>query len=144
MSPFVNSDCEELNFINSTDFFSQVNIYILHWIPLVQVLTVVLILNCTQYLKLNLSLFLHTTFPNPVQCGFSMFTNLGQSLFLLGHWYPCFGLLVTSALGFKVRMDLLAYVIHWLYATESSDSPLVQHLLTSSWCSMAAEPFPST
>ena len=26
--------------------------------------------------------------------------------FLRVHWYPCFGLLVTSALGFKVRVDL--------------------------------------
>ena len=28
--------------------------------------------------------------------------------FLWGHRYPCFGLLVTSALGFKARVDSLA------------------------------------
>ena len=28
--------------------------------------------------------------------------------FLWGHWHPCFGLLVTSALGFKARVDSLA------------------------------------
>ena len=27
--------------------------------------------------------------------------------FLWGHWYPCFGLLVTSPLGFKARVDPL-------------------------------------
>ena len=26
--------------------------------------------------------------------------------FLWDHWYPCFGLLVTSALGFKARVDI--------------------------------------
>ena len=49
-----------------------------------------------------------------------------------GHWYPCFGLLVTSAMGFKARMDPLhAFVLVW-----SSDSPLVQNVLTvnrSAW-----------
>ena len=34
------------------------------------------------------------------------------NLFLWGHWYPCFGLLMMSALGFKARVD-------------PSDSPLV-------------------
>ena len=28
-----------------------------------------------------------------------------------GHWYPCFGLLVMSALGFKARVDSLACVL---------------------------------
>ena len=28
-----------------------------------------------------------------------------MSSFLWGHWYPCFGLLVTSPLGFKARVD---------------------------------------
>ena len=27
--------------------------------------------------------------------------------FLWGHWYPCFGLLMMSALGFKARVDFL-------------------------------------
>ena len=35
------------------------------------------------------------------------------------------------ALGFKARVDLLACVHHYLCAMVSSDSPLVQHLLTS-------------
>ena len=29
----------------------------------------------------------------------------GTQFLLWGHWYPCFGLLVTSALGFKARVD---------------------------------------
>ena len=48
---------------------------------------------------------------------------------------PCFGLLVTSALGFKARVDVLcAFSLVW-----SSDSLLVRHLLTE--VSMAAKPF---
>ena len=47
-----------------------------------------------------------------------------------GHCYPCFGPLVMSALGSKARVDPLTCVFHHLHATESSDSPLVQHLLT--------------
>ena len=31
----------------------------------------------------------------------------GHESFLWGHWYPCFGLLVTSPLGFKVRVSSL-------------------------------------
>ena len=31
----------------------------------------------------------------------------GHESFLWGHWYPCFGLLVTSPLGFKARVDPL-------------------------------------
>ena len=56
-----------------------------------------------------------------------------------GHWYPCFGLLVTSALGFKARADpLLAFLLVW-----SSDSTLVWHLLTvyrSAWQSSLFDP----
>ena len=46
---------------------------------------------------------------------------------------PCFGLLVTSALGFKARVDPF---LHAFSPVWSSDSPLVQHLLTvqrSAW-----------
>ena len=43
----------------------------------------------------------------------------------------CFGLLVTFAIGFKARVDPLACMLCCLHATESSDSPLVWHLLTS-------------
>ena len=57
-----------------------------------------------------------------------------MSPFLWGHWYPCFGLLVTSPLGFKARVGSALFVldrgvrvtlhIPW-------DSPLVLHLPTS-------------
>ena len=41
-------------------------------------------------------------------CGFNLFIfKLPFLLFLWGHWYPCFGLLVTSVLGFEVRMNPL-------------------------------------
>ena len=30
----------------------------------------------------------------------------GHTSFWWGHWYPCFGMLVTSALGFKARVDI--------------------------------------
>ena len=53
---------------------------------------------------------------------------VGHKSFLWGHWCPCFGLLVTSALGFKARVDSLACVLPRLCTTDSSDSPLVQHL----------------
>ena len=51
----------------------------------------------------------------------------GHQSFLWGHWYPYFGLLVMSALGFK------AWVNPRLHAMDSPDWPLVQHLLTSWW-----------
>ena len=50
------------------------------------------------------------------------------SVLLWEHWYPCFGLLV---LDFKVTVDPLACMLCRLCAMDSSDSPLVQHLLTS-------------
>ena len=53
---------------------------------------------------------------------------VGHMSFLWGYWYPCFGLLVTSALGFKTRVDSLACVLPRLCTTDSSDSPLVWHL----------------
>ena len=46
-----------------------------------------------------------------------------------GNLYPWFGLLVTSALAFKARVDPLACVLHHLHATESSGSPLVRYQL---------------
>ena len=52
-------------------------------------------------------------------------TNFGRhESFLWGQWYPCFGLLVMSSLGFKARVNSL-------YAIDSSDSPPVWHLLRS-------------
>ena len=53
------------------------------------------------------------------------------SIFLWGQWYPCFGLLVTSALGFKVRLDP-----HCSSALASSDSPQVR--LESCRCHLAS------
>ena len=55
----------------------------------------------------------------------------GHQSFLWGHWYPLIGLMVTSALSFKARVDSFTCVLCYLYTTNSSDSPLVWHLLTS-------------
>ena len=49
-----------------------------------------------------------------------------------GHRCPCFGILVMSAFGYKARVDPLSCVHHRQHAAESSESPLVRHLL-SSW-----------
>ena len=54
-----------------------------------------------------------------------------QSFFCGGHWYSCFGNLVTSALDFKARVDPLTCMLHCLCTVESLVSPLVRHLLTS-------------
>ena len=54
-----------------------------------------------------------------------------QEIFLRGHWYFCFKLPVMSALGFNTRMDSLTCMIRCLCATDSWDSPLVRHQLTS-------------
>ena len=51
-----------------------------------------------------------------------------------GHWFPCFGLPVISAPGFKARVDPLARMLCCLHATEPSDSPLVRYLLISWRC----------
>ena len=34
-----------------------------------------------------------------------------------GHWYPCFGLLVKSPLGFKARVGSLIniWIVHWIF-----------------------------
>ena len=42
-----------------------------------------------------------------VVCLFFFKIFVGHESFLWGHCYPCFGLLVTSALGFKARVDFL-------------------------------------
>ena len=53
--------------------------------------------------------------------------------FFWGHWYPCFGFLVTSPLGFKARVGSALFAIfaeaNVMYIPQ--DSPLVLHLLTS-------------
>ena len=43
----------------------------------------------------------------------------------------CFGLLVMAVLDFKPRVDSLACQLCGNHVIDSSDSPLVQHLLTS-------------
>ena len=54
---------------------------------------------------------------------------LGYLFFLLGHWYRCFGRLVTSALNFKVRVHpSLACMLHHLH---TMGLLLVWYLLTS-------------
>ena len=53
--------------------------------------------------------------------------------FFWGHWYPCFGFLVTSPLGFKARVGSALFAIfaeaNVMYIPQ--DSPLVLHLPTS-------------
>ena len=49
----------------------------------------------------------------------NFFKNFGgHNSFLWGHWYPCYGLLVMSALGFKARVDpsLVCFVscVQWI------------------------------
>ena len=55
--------------------------------------------------------------------------------FFWGHWYPCFGFLVTSPLGFKARVGSALFAIfveaNVMYIPQ--DSPLVLHLPTSWW-----------
>ena len=65
--------------------------------------------------------------------GVSVQGSLCPGRSLSGHWYPCFGLLVTPSLGFKARVGsaLFAlgggvYVLHLPW-----ELPLVWHLLTS-------------
>ena len=50
--------------------------------------------------------------------------------FFGGHWYPCFGFLVTSLLGFKARVGSALFAIfaevNVMYIPQ--DSPLVLHI----------------
>ena len=58
--------------------------------------------NLTWYstYEVDINVMLHTNF-------FSFFKIFGVHMsFLWGHWYPCFGLLVMSALGFKNRVHI--------------------------------------
>ena len=61
----------------------------------------------------------------------------GHMSFLWGHWYPCFGLLVTSALGFKARVDSLACFLACMLFLRFTSGATPADLLTAS---MAAEP----
>ena len=60
-----------------------------------------------------------------------------------GHWYPCFGFMVTSSLGFKARVGsaLFAIFVEVDVMYIPQDSPLVLHMLTS--CQPAAQPITS-
>ena len=55
----------------------------------------------------------------------------GHQSFSWSHWYSCFGLRVTSVMGFKDRVDPLLACFLACIEMDSSDSPLVRHLLTS-------------
>ena len=58
----------------------------------------------------------------------------GHESFFWGHWYPCFGLPVTSPLGFKARMGSALFELSRGICVTLHvpwDSPLVWHLLTS-------------
>ena len=59
----------------------------------------------------------------------------GHMSFFWGHWYPCFGFLVMSPLGFKARVGSALFTIfaeaNVMYIPQ--DSPLVLHLPTSWW-----------
>ena len=48
-----------------------------------------------------------------------------------GHWYPCFGFLVTSPLGFKARVGCLIRIAEVNVMYIPWDPPLVLHLPTS-------------
>ena len=67
----------------------------------------------------------------------------GHKSFSWFHWYPCFGLLVTFALGFKARVDFLlahflAYVLFlrstsggtpfWLYRDQHGSRTFLMHI----------------
>ena len=47
-----------------------------------------------------------------------------------GHWYPCFGFLVTSPLGFKAKVGTI-YIVEVNVMYVPQDPPLVLHLPTS-------------
>ena len=48
-----------------------------------------------------------------------------------GHWYPCFGFLVTSPQGFKARVGCLIRIAEANVMYITRDPPLVLHLPTS-------------
>ena len=61
---------------------------------------------------INVRIILHSRNTDcPQSCFFENYFGRHQS-FLLGHWYPCFGLLVASALGLK---DFLIHVLVHVY-----------------------------
>ena len=60
--------------------------------------------------------------------------------FLWGHWYHCFGLLMTSAPGFKVRMGTLIHPLYRLDLRFTSGVTPADLLMAR----IAAKPFSST
>ena len=61
----------------------------------------------------------------------TFFQNLKQISPLRGIiWYPCFWLLVISALGFKPRVDPFAFTLCRLHTMYFSDWPLVARIVT--------------
>ena len=65
-----------------------------------------------------------------LECPLVKKTFGGHQSFLWATDTSNFGLLVTSALAFKARVDPIACMPCCLHVTNSSNSPLVQHLLT--------------
>ena len=62
---------------------------------------------------------------------FFFFLSFWRTHVLLGgHWYPCFGFLVTSPLGFKARVGFLIRIAEANVMYVPWDPPLVLHLPT--------------
>ena len=55
----------------------------------------------------------------------------GHMSFFWGHWYPCFGFLVTSPLGFKARVGCPIHIAEVNVMYIPRDPPLGLHLPTS-------------
>ena len=86
-------------------------------------------------IDLDINMAVHTVFIDlmfvDLKTSCKTFTFRGHQYFLWGFSYACFGLLVTSAMDIKARLDPLLCMLHHLCSVDSSDSPLVQHLLIS-------------
>ena len=62
-----------------------------------------------------------------------LFYNIlgGHMSFLWGHWYPCFRLLVTSALGYKARVDSLVHFLACMLFLRFTSHATPANLLTA-------------
>ena len=94
--------------------------------------------NSICYVHLNLSIMPDATQPDIRQQGINRAYLFKKSfwrthIFVWGHWYPCFGFLVTSPLGFKARVgsSLITFFAEVNVMYISQDLPLVLHMLTS-------------
>ena len=75
---------------------------------------------------------IYTSFYNDCRLFFFFFKVFGGHMsFFGGHWYPCFGFLVTSLLGFKARVGCLIRIAEANVMYVPQDPPLVLHLPTS-------------